>query len=49
MSGRVAILGMGAIGHVIARALEGRAELVKVNRTNAPLHARASRRSMRRS
>jgi 2-dehydropantoate 2-reductase len=34
---RVAILGMGAVGHVIARALEGRAELVKVDRTRAPL------------
>ncbi len=34
---RVAILGMGAIGHVIARALRGRAELVKVDRTHAPL------------
>jgi 2-dehydropantoate 2-reductase len=34
---RVAILGMGAIGHVVARALEGRAELVKVDRTHAPL------------
>lgn len=34
---RVAILGMGAIGHVVARALEGRADLVKVDRTNAPL------------
>jgi 2-dehydropantoate 2-reductase len=34
---RVAILGMGAIGHVVARALDGRAELVKVNRTSAPL------------
>ncbi len=34
---RVAILGMGAIGHVVARALDGRAELVKVDRTNAPL------------
>jgi len=34
---RVAILGMGAIGHVIARALEGRAELVKIDRTRAPL------------
>ncbi|MEK6224742.1 MAG: 2-dehydropantoate 2-reductase [Chloroflexota bacterium] len=34
---RVAILGMGAIGHVMARALEGRAELVKIDRTNAPL------------
>jgi 2-dehydropantoate 2-reductase len=34
---RVAILGMGAIGHVIARALEGRADLVKVDRTRAPL------------
>ena len=34
---RVAILGMGAIGHVVARALEGRADLVKVDRTHAPL------------
>jgi 2-dehydropantoate 2-reductase len=34
---RIAILGMGAIGHVMARALDGRAELVKVDRTNAPL------------
>jgi len=34
---RVAILGMGAIGHVVARALEGRAELVEVDRTKAPL------------
>jgi 2-dehydropantoate 2-reductase len=34
---RVAILGMGAIGHVVARALEGRAEIVKVDRTHAPL------------
>jgi 2-dehydropantoate 2-reductase len=34
---RVAVLGMGAVGHVIARALEGRAELVKVDRTRTPL------------
>jgi 2-dehydropantoate 2-reductase len=34
---RVAILGMGAIGHVVARALEGRAAIVKVDRTHAPL------------
>jgi 2-dehydropantoate 2-reductase len=34
---RVAILGMGAIGHVVARALDGRAELVKVDRTHGPL------------
>jgi 2-dehydropantoate 2-reductase len=34
---RVAILGMGAIGHVVARALEGRADLLKVDRTTAPL------------
>ena len=34
---RIAILGMGAIGHVVARALEGRAELVTVDRTKAPL------------
>ena len=35
---RVAVLGMGAIGHVVARALEERADLVAVDRTNAPLH-----------
>src|SRR2546430_6449793 len=34
---RVAILGMGAIGHVVARALRERADLVEVDRTNAPL------------
>jgi 2-dehydropantoate 2-reductase len=34
---RIAILGMGAIGHVVARALDGRADLVKVDRTRAPL------------
>jgi 2-dehydropantoate 2-reductase len=34
---RVAILGMGAIGHVVARALEARVDLVKVDRTRAPL------------
>ncbi len=34
---RVAILGMGAIGHVVARALNGRADVVKVDRTTAPL------------
>ena len=34
---RVAILGMGAIGHVVARALDGRADVVKVDRTHAPL------------
>ncbi len=33
---RVAILGMGAIGHVVARALDGRADVVRVDRTNAP-------------
>ncbi|MBU6423114.1 MAG: hypothetical protein KGQ88_03650, partial [Chloroflexi bacterium] len=36
---RVAILGMGAIGHVVARALEGRADLVRVDRTRSPLRA----------
>jgi len=36
---RIAILGMGAIGHVVARALEGRAQLVKVDRTQAPLRS----------
>lgn len=34
---RVAVLGLGAIGHVIARALEGRVELVTVDRTRSPL------------
>lgn len=36
---RIAILGMGAIGHVVARALEGRSgvELVRVDRTRSPL------------
>jgi 2-dehydropantoate 2-reductase len=34
---RVAIVGHGAIGHVIERALQGRAELVVVDRTKAPL------------
>src|SRR5256714_7407179 len=34
---RVAIVGMGAIGHVVARALRERADLVEVDRTNAPL------------
>src|SRR5256712_6939045 len=34
---RVAILGMGAIGHLVARALDGRAALVFVDRTRAPV------------
>jgi 2-dehydropantoate 2-reductase len=34
---RVAILGMGAIGHVVAAALDGRVDLVRVDRTRAPL------------
>lgn len=34
---RVAILGMGAIGHVVARALDGHADVVKIDRTNSPL------------
>jgi 2-dehydropantoate 2-reductase len=36
---RVAILGMGAIGQHIAHVLDGRAELVAVDRTHAPLRA----------
>jgi 2-dehydropantoate 2-reductase len=36
---RIAILGMGAIGHVVARALERRADVVKVDRTHSPLRA----------
>lgn len=34
---RVAIIGMGAIGHVIQRALAGRVEIVPVDRTSSPL------------
>jgi len=34
---RVAIIGMGAIGHVVAKALEGRVEILRVDRTKAPL------------
>jgi 2-dehydropantoate 2-reductase len=34
---RIAILGMGAIGHVVARALDGHADLVTVDRTRSPL------------
>jgi 2-dehydropantoate 2-reductase len=33
---RVAIIGMGAIGHVIQRALAGRAEVVAIDRTKSP-------------
>src|SRR5439155_26201812 len=37
---RVAIVGHGAIGHVIERALEGNvSELVRIDRTRAPLRA----------
>lgn len=38
---RIAILGMGAIGHVVAKALEGRTdvELVRIDRTRSPLRA----------
>jgi 2-dehydropantoate 2-reductase len=34
---RIAVIGFGAIGHVIERALHGRAELLIVDRTRAPL------------
>lgn len=34
---RVAIIGHGAIGHVIERALQGRADLLIVDRTRSPL------------
>ncbi|HET8567515.1 MAG TPA: 2-dehydropantoate 2-reductase [Candidatus Limnocylindria bacterium] len=34
---RVAILGMGAIGSVVRRALDGRVDLVEVDRTKRPL------------
>jgi 2-dehydropantoate 2-reductase len=34
---RIAILGLGAIGQVVARALEGRADLVAVDRSRRPL------------
>src|ERR1700687_1023134 len=36
---RVAIIGMGAIGHVIQRALAGRVEVVPIDRTKAPLQS----------
>jgi 2-dehydropantoate 2-reductase len=36
---RVAIIGYGAIGHVIEKALDGRAEIVPIDRTRAPLRA----------
>jgi 2-dehydropantoate 2-reductase len=35
---RVAILGLGAIGTLVARTLDGRAQLVCVDRTKAPLN-----------
>ncbi len=34
---RVAIVGFGAIGHVVGRALDGRAEVIPIDRTRAPL------------
>jgi 2-dehydropantoate 2-reductase len=34
---RIAVIGYGAIGHVLQRALNGRAELLIVDRTRAPL------------
>ncbi len=34
---RIAIIGFGAIGHVIERALKGRADLLIIDRTRAPL------------
>jgi 2-dehydropantoate 2-reductase len=34
---RVGIIGMGAIGHVIQRALAGHAEIVPIDRTRSPL------------
>jgi 2-dehydropantoate 2-reductase len=36
---RVAVVGFGAIGHVIERALNGRADVVVVDRTKAPLRS----------
>jgi len=36
---RVAIIGFGAIGHVIEKALDGRADVVPIDRTRAPLRA----------
>jgi len=36
---RVAIIGMGAIGHVVEKALSGRVDLVRIDRTKAPLRA----------
>jgi 2-dehydropantoate 2-reductase len=34
---RVAIVGMGAVGHLMAQALDGRADLVRIDRWMAPL------------
>ena len=36
---RVAIIGMGAIGHVIQRALAGRVDILEIDRTTAPPRA----------
>jgi 2-dehydropantoate 2-reductase len=36
---RVAIVGMGAIGNVVKKALDSRAEIVPIDRTRAPLRA----------
>jgi 2-dehydropantoate 2-reductase len=36
---RVAIVGMGAIGNVVKKALDSRAEVVPIDRTRAPLRA----------
>ena len=33
----MAIIGMGAIGHVVEKALDGRVDLVRIDRTKAPL------------
>ena len=36
---RIAIVGFGAIGNVVKRALDGRADIVPIDRTKAPLRA----------
>jgi len=40
---RVAVIGHGAIGHVVERALAGRADVLVIDRTRAPLRANEKR------
>ena len=42
---RVAVLGLGAIGTLVARTLDGRVALTCVDRTKAPLNGQVSTRT----